>query len=470
MNSNDMDHPAVTHISLCSGYGGIDLGLRRCVAGLRTIAYSEIEAFACELLLARMESGQLDAAPIWTDLKRFPWDQFRDRVGILSGGYPCQPFSAAGKRLGKDDPRHLWPFIADGIGRMRPSVCFFENVEGHISLGLSTVVSDLGELGYKVSWGIFSAAEVGAPHGRKRVFILAHRKGEGLERYDQLFAGCRQPRWQSSEQAGQIIGSNRSGKTMADAASGRSKGLPDGNAESAYAFPCGPWPSRPGQPQHGWEPPRVVGLENAASKRSRSQGGNAVYQGRTSSEAGSASISQDTQRQAGSAIADHQSTSGNGEPPRVVGNTKSQRSPTFRTEHEGQRGELCASCTSGQGVVGNPSQLQRNGGDDNSGNSQRSEEISESGNASWQGVGNSAKYGRRYLSERNSAFGLEQPSGRQTEPSLGRDTYGSAGGLDYAQLCVSGDNRVDELRLLGNGVVPATAERAFRILTAELLA
>ena len=409
MNSNDMDHPAVTHISLCSGYGGIDLGLRRCVAGLRTIAYSEIEAFACELLLARMEGGQLDAAPIWTDLKRFPWEEFRDRVDLLSGGYPCQPFSMAGRRLGGEDPRHLWPFISSGISVLRPRVCFFENVEGHISQGLHHVLSDLGRLGYRATWGLFSAAEIGAPHGRKRVFILAHRDGAGLQGYGGLFTelafsevGSRSNR--------QVALRGRSGEAMADAASGRSKGLPDGNAESAYAFPCGPWPSRPGQPQHGWEPPRIVG------------------------------------------------------------NTKSQRPSTFGTEHEGQRGKLCASCTSGQGVVGNPSQLQRNGGDDNSGNSQRSEEISESGNASWQGVGNSAKYDRRYLSERNSAFGLEQPSGRQTEPSLGRDTYGSAGGLDYAQLCVAGDNRVDELRLLGNGVVPATAERAFRILTAELLA
>jgi DNA (cytosine-5)-methyltransferase 1 len=95
-----MDHTAITHLSLCAGYGGIDLGLRRCIPSLRTIAYSEIEAFACEVLLARMEGGQIDAAPIWPDVRSFPWEQFRERVDILSGGYPCQPFSAAGKRLG----------------------------------------------------------------------------------------------------------------------------------------------------------------------------------------------------------------------------------------------------------------------------------------------------------------------------------------------------------------------------------
>ena len=168
-----MDSPSITHLSLCSGYGGIDLGLKRSIPKLRTIAYAEIEAFACEVLLARMEGGQLDAAPIWSDLKSFPWSKFRGLVDILSGGYPCQPFSGAGLRRGKDDQRHLWPWIADGIELMRPRLCFFENVEGHISMGLSDVIEDLVRMGYRVSWGVFSAAEVGACHCRKRVFLLA---------------------------------------------------------------------------------------------------------------------------------------------------------------------------------------------------------------------------------------------------------------------------------------------------------
>jgi len=148
---------------------------------LRTIAFSEIEAFACANLVSKMEAGLLDAAPIWTNLKTFPWEEFRGVVDILSGGYPCQPFSAAGKRLGTEDPRHLWPFISDGIAAMRPRICFFENVEGHISLGLREVISDLESLGYETAWGIFSAAEVGAPHQRKRVFILAHNFSERVE-------------------------------------------------------------------------------------------------------------------------------------------------------------------------------------------------------------------------------------------------------------------------------------------------
>src|SRR5690606_9608656 len=76
-------------------------------------------------------------------------------------------------------PRHLWPWIKDGIDAMQPGWCFFENVEGHVSLGLRDVLADLEELGYTTAWGLFSAAEVGAPHQRKRVFILAHRHNTG---------------------------------------------------------------------------------------------------------------------------------------------------------------------------------------------------------------------------------------------------------------------------------------------------
>ena len=180
---DDVGHPEElpTVLSLCTGYGGIERGLE--LAGLehRVITHVEIEAFAIANLVTKMEEGRLDAAPVWTNLKTLPVDCFRDRVSILTSGYPCQPFSAAGKRAGKDDPRHLWPYIVDIIKAVRPVRCFFENVEGHISLGLREVIEDLEGLGYSTAWGIFSASEVGAPHQRKRVFILANADGAGLE-------------------------------------------------------------------------------------------------------------------------------------------------------------------------------------------------------------------------------------------------------------------------------------------------
>ena len=169
----DITKELPTVIAFCAGYGGIERGLDLTGVEHRVIAYVEIEAFCIANLVAKMETGELPPAPIYTDLKTFPAHLFRDRVDLITGGYPCQPFSAAGKRLGEDDPRHLWPHIRKHIEAIRPARCFFENVEGHISLGLSTVISDLESLGYKTTWGIFSAREVGAPHQRKRVYILA---------------------------------------------------------------------------------------------------------------------------------------------------------------------------------------------------------------------------------------------------------------------------------------------------------
>ena len=166
-------------IAFCAGYGGIERGLDLSGFEHRVIAYVEIEAYAIANLVAKMEAGQLPAEPIYSDLKTFPAELFRGKVDLITGGYPCQPFSAAGQRKGADDPRHLWPYIRRHIESIRPFRCFFENVEGHISLGLSTVISDLEEDGYFATWGIFSAEEVGAPHRRKRVYILANSKNDG---------------------------------------------------------------------------------------------------------------------------------------------------------------------------------------------------------------------------------------------------------------------------------------------------
>ena len=182
----DITKELPTVISFCSGYGGIERGLDLAGVKHRVLAYVEIEAFAIANLVAKMESGQLVPAPIFTDLKTFPAHLFRDCIDIITGGYPCQPFSAAGKRLGTEDPRHLWPYILDHIRSIRPVRCMFENVEGHISLGLREVISDLESLGYVCSWGIFSAREVGAPHQRKRVYILADSIDKGLQRVERL--------------------------------------------------------------------------------------------------------------------------------------------------------------------------------------------------------------------------------------------------------------------------------------------
>ena len=126
----------LTHISLCAGYGGIDLGLKRVFPNMRTVAFSEIEAYAVANLVSKMEAGLLDIAPVWTNLKTFPWEDFRGKVDILSGGFPCQPFSTSGLRRGDEDPRHLFPYIKQGIKKLRPAFVFLENVEGIINARL----------------------------------------------------------------------------------------------------------------------------------------------------------------------------------------------------------------------------------------------------------------------------------------------------------------------------------------------
>jgi DNA (cytosine-5)-methyltransferase 1 len=123
-------------------------------------------------LVRQMEQGLLAPTPIWSNLKTFPAREFYGKIHGITGGYPCQPFSAAGLRKGADDPRHLWPFIKNIVKKSRPSWCFFENVEGHVSLGFESVQKELRQLGYQVEAGIFTAAEAGATHKRSRLFIL----------------------------------------------------------------------------------------------------------------------------------------------------------------------------------------------------------------------------------------------------------------------------------------------------------
>lgn len=161
-------------LSLCAGGGGLDLGLMLAEPGYHTRAFVEWEDWPRAVLIAAQAAGYFAPAPIWTDLRSFDARPFCGAFDAILAGYPCQPFSAAGKRGGADDPRHLWPDVARVIGECRPEWVFLENVAGHVTLGLETVLRELWGLGYTPAAGLFSAAEVGAPHERLRIFILAH--------------------------------------------------------------------------------------------------------------------------------------------------------------------------------------------------------------------------------------------------------------------------------------------------------
>ena len=165
-------------LSLCSGMCGLERGIESAIGKLNVVAYVEIEAFIIQNLTALMEQGVLDPAPVWSNLKTFPAEAFHRKLHGIIGGYPCQPFSVAGKQQGDKDPRHLWPHIQRIIETTNPVWCFFENVEGHLQLGYDQVYRSLRDMGYTVESNLFTASEVGAPHKRTRLFILAVRTSE----------------------------------------------------------------------------------------------------------------------------------------------------------------------------------------------------------------------------------------------------------------------------------------------------
>jgi DNA (cytosine-5)-methyltransferase 1 len=251
----------INHLSLCSGYEGIGLGLRRVLPNLREIAYVEREGFVAANLVAKMEEGKLDAAPVFTDVKTFPYAEFRGCVDIVSGGFPCQPFSNAGKRQATEDPRHLFPYIRDGIRDCQPRIVFLENVEGIISTKtadgesvLQYVLRELEGLGYRATAGVFSASEVGAPHQRKRVFILAYDNSQRVTQHS--LSESVQEEYSTAGDCGDY------GGILADFDS--SRGGQDRMSaqlwsEGAIESSCNRWPARPSQPQHEWEEPRVTG-------------------------------------------------------------------------------------------------------------------------------------------------------------------------------------------------------------------
>lgn len=174
-----MDCHTATVLSLCTGAGGLELGLKLAIPGSRTVCYVEGEAYAASILAARMEDKTLDVAPVWSDVRTFDSKPWRGCVDIITAGYPCQPFSIAGRKQAAQDPRHLWPYIRDIVADLRPRIAFFENVAHHLRLGFEQVDDDLRGMGYSVKTGLFTAEEVGASHKRERLFILAHAAGAG---------------------------------------------------------------------------------------------------------------------------------------------------------------------------------------------------------------------------------------------------------------------------------------------------
>jgi DNA (cytosine-5)-methyltransferase 1 len=166
------------HLDLFSGIGGFSLGLES--AGLvETVAFCDFDQY-CQKVLKKNFPG----VPVYGDVKELNHDKLKadgiDQIDIITGGYPCQPFSVAGRKKGEEDPRHVWPEMFRLIQELRPTWVIGENVGGHIKLGLDSVLENLESEGYSARTFSISASSVGANHQRERVWILAYSERNGL--------------------------------------------------------------------------------------------------------------------------------------------------------------------------------------------------------------------------------------------------------------------------------------------------
>ena len=160
------------HLDLFSGIGGFSLGLEA-TGGFETVAFCDIEEYPRQVLKKHWPHVKQ-----YKDIKELNYERLKadgiNSIDIITGGYPCQPFSVAGRKKGEEDPRHLWPEYFRLVKECRPTWVIGENVSGHIKLGLDTVISDLESEDYAVRPFSISASSIGANHQRERIWIMAY--------------------------------------------------------------------------------------------------------------------------------------------------------------------------------------------------------------------------------------------------------------------------------------------------------
>jgi len=417
-------------LSLCSGYGGLELGLERVIPNLRTVAYVEVEAFATANLVSKMEQGFLDVAPIWTDIKTFDGYSFRDAIHIITAGYPCQGESVAGKRKGQADPRWLWPYIARVIEAIKPVWFFGENVSGHLTLGFPTVYRSLRLMGYAVEAGLFSAAECGAPHRRERLFILAYNE---TSRFTRSNLSIRQPQRQKQTSSDFMWISE-----VADTTAQRiqrtepARTTQTGRQTNKQSFK---WPARPRQPQYEWEEPRVVGDALQRNNRARKLGKSGQ-----SIDKGLECNSKKTQSRLG----------------RAASRTACSLDITIGEENEkmlnlpksdNQQGLAKSEILQSSMLLGIP----------------KKENTNERNKTKNSTKSNQGREMRKMPRNKELTKASSQAKRRQSNdivPKMSRKNSYKKRFLGQKET----NTRIDRLRLLGNGVVPQQAERAFRCL------
>lgn len=171
---DDQSRPRAIHLFAGSG-GGV---LGGCLLGWRTVCAVEIDAFCREVLVSRQNDGTLDPFPIWDDVRTFDGRPWEGKCDVMCGGFPCQNISPLGNRAGiRGEKSCLWCEFARIVGEALPEYVFVENSSDLIKLGLDAVLRDLDSFGYDAEWECLSAAELGAPHIRDRVWVLAKLRG-----------------------------------------------------------------------------------------------------------------------------------------------------------------------------------------------------------------------------------------------------------------------------------------------------
>jgi DNA (cytosine-5)-methyltransferase 1 len=172
----DVDVRPRTVLSLCAGYGGLERATAIACPGIRLVGSVERQAYAAAVLADRMVEGSVDPCPIWDDLESFDCRPYSGRVDLVVAGFPCQGASVAGKRLGTEDERWLWPEVFRIYREVGATWLFAENVPGLLSVNggraCEEILRDLASCGLAAEWDCLPAGAVGAPHPRDRFFLL----------------------------------------------------------------------------------------------------------------------------------------------------------------------------------------------------------------------------------------------------------------------------------------------------------
>jgi len=211
-------------LALCSGVGGLEQGIASVFKDYKTVCHVEGETYAVGVLISQMEKGSIHDSPIWSDLRTFKGSKWRGKVDVISSGFPCQPFSKAGKGKGKEDHRYLWPHVSRIIGEVLPSIVILENVPKIIDHSGKNIFGDLAEMGYCSSWGIIRASDAKAPHRRERFFSISihtnsYSRGLSIynfkqESYDRIFGKGKLERNKSQRLCKDLPNSNSNRKSI----------------------------------------------------------------------------------------------------------------------------------------------------------------------------------------------------------------------------------------------------------------